>query len=265
MPRLARLIVTLVAALCLAGAGAGVAYAHDNPGSATSAEHAASSDHATGDKHAPGNKKSGSGKKDGRKGPATKKPASGSSRHGTAKQNTLAGNTTPRTTNGGAVHTPTSGVGPAELGLVAALRTLLTGHLTSPPGQAKGAQAIRNNQSTQAGETGQDGQQPATAPLPVVPAAPLPWPLQSPGIRPFVPVPSGSAVAPGQAQTGTSGAQPRPHPANSHSGTQDVPYQATGASQRPAPALLLGLLAAFGLAMTAMVVGAGHRGRRSSR
>lgn len=54
-------------------------------------------------------------------------------------------------------------------------------------------------------------------------------------------------------------------PTPSRSATADVPYQALDRPEQRMSAVLVALIAVFVVAMAAMIVGAGHRGRRNAR
>jgi hypothetical protein len=73
---------------------------------------------------------------------------------------------------------------------------------------------------------------------------------------------TGSGAGGASSEPSTAG-KPKPHQAPSQSSSATVPYQATERRQERASVLLFALIAVFGAAMTAMIVGAGYRGRKT--
>lgn len=67
----------------------------------------------------------------------------------------------------------------------------------------------------------------------------------------------------GPARSPSTTGKPKPGQGSTQSSSATVPYQATERRQERASALLFALIAVFGAAMTAMVVGAGYRGRKA--
>jgi hypothetical protein len=137
---------------------------------------------------------------------------------------------------------------PTELRSIDELRRLLAARSATPSGGTATTQVTDPSQSAKTA-----GGTPSGTPQ-------VPWPLRSAVIQPFLSGAAGPSAGSRTNPVPTAQSHPR-GTGSSRPSSQNVPYEATRTpGQRSSPVLLV-LLTAFAVAMTAMVIGAGHRGR----